>query len=119
MAIDHASLAETYFHYVNEKSAAQIAQMFTPDGAITMPDGRHFCGHKEIHNLYAGLFSADAPAPQLINSIGSGLKIATEMVVNLADGSSLPAADFFDLNPEGLIVNLRIYAGAIATTEKP
>jgi hypothetical protein len=112
MTIDHAALAERYFRLVNERQARQIAGLFADNGVLRMPDGTAHRGAQSIRNFYQSLFDAGAPAPRLINTIGAGHRMATEMLVQMADGSCQPAADFFELNNDGLILEIRIYVAA-------
>lgn len=115
MAIDHRLLAQNYFRHVNDRAARQIGQLFVDDGLIVMPDGTRVHGRQAIHDFYQALFDTGAPAPRLLNTIGAGTKMATEMRVQLADGTLQPAADFFELTESGLIIELRIYAASPAS----
>lgn len=119
MIIDHAALAASYFQRVNNREADKVAAMFLEDGLIIMPNGTQVRGRPAIRDLYLSLFASDSPMPQLINTVGSRTKMATEMLVHLGDGKLQPAADFFQLTDSGLIIELRIYTATPSTAAIP
>lgn len=109
LKIDATAMATGYFDKVRKRALDDLVAMFTEDARLILHTGVCLQGRGAIQDFYRSVFMSEAPSPQLINTVGTGLQVATQMCVHLPDGSIRPAADFFSLTAEGLIETLQIY----------
>lgn len=100
---DCARLVAEYVHHVDHDNAAEVADLFTPDGTWQMPGGERFHGTDELRRLFPVRMSSEdrvtlhVCAPSLITVHDEMTATGCTYFVNYrADGFSLPQIPLTD-----------------------
>jgi len=89
-----AQVVRTYFRRMLARDAT-VADLFHDDASLIGLGGVK-TGKAQIREFYEGTISAASPAPSLVGELlVSGSRVAAEIRIALADGSSVHVVDLF------------------------
>ncbi|HIF94316.1 MAG TPA: nuclear transport factor 2 family protein [Myxococcales bacterium] len=100
-------IAETYFSRVRARDLS-VVDLFHQDAELVGLGARKK-GHAAIRDFYGGVIERAGPTPTLVGSLlVDGERVAAEIVIELAGGSTVHAVDVF-LVQQGLIRSLTYF----------
>jgi ketosteroid isomerase-like protein len=102
-------LPEHYFPAVRERDIERFMALFALDAVMILPDGREVVGADAIREAELRVFASGAPVPQPAFVTAGVNSVAVEIDVHLPNGTVMKAANFYQLNADGLIKRLSTY----------
>jgi len=100
---------EHYFPAVRARDIERFMALFAADAVVILPDGSQVAGASAIRAMEERVFATGAPMPEPQAVVASAQAVAVEIDVHLPNGTVMQAANFFQLNGEGLIQRLSVY----------
>jgi uncharacterized protein (TIGR02246 family) len=104
-----AELPEHYFPAVRERDIERFMALFAEDAVMILPDGTEVVGAPAIREAEQKVFASGAPVPQPTFVTAGENAVAVEIDVHLPGGRVMKAANFYQLNGDGLIKRLSTY----------
>lgn len=102
-------LPDHYFPAVRARDIERFMALFAPDAVMILPDGREVVGAAAIREAELQVFASGAPVPQPVSVTAGENAVAVEIDVHLPGGRVMQAANFYQLNADGLIKRLSTY----------
>jgi len=103
------NVANRYFASIRAKDIEALMVLYAEDAAFTLPNGKSFSGKDDIRQMHLAVFAAGSPTPTPLAMIVGQSSVAVEIEARLADGSVRHTANFYYLNPDGLIRRVGVY----------
>ena len=109
MTLRPAELPEHYFPAVRDRDIDRFMALFAADALMILPDGQEVVGAEAIREAELRVFASGGPVPQPTSITVGENSVAVEIDVHLPGGRVMKAANFYQLNADGLIQRLSTY----------
>ena len=86
-----------------------VAELFAPDARL-VGLGTVIAGRPEIRRFYTDSIARATPSPRSCGDLmAAGNRVAAEILIDLADGTTMHVMDLFEVGPRGLIASLTYF----------